>query len=92
MKRRKLHLHIFGLVQGVSFRYVAREQARALGVTGWVRNRPDGSVELVAVGEEQALAALLEWARRGPLGARVDRIEQSASETEEEFERFTISE
>ena len=66
-----------GLVQGVYYRDTCRRKAAAHGVAGWVRNRPDGSVEAVFEGEPPAVAALVEWARRGPAKARVSRLDVS---------------
>jgi len=68
------HLLIHGRVQGVWFRESMRSEAERLGVTGWVRNAPDGSVEAVVQGQEPAVDALIAWARIGPPQARVDRI------------------
>jgi acylphosphatase len=62
-------------VQGVGFRYFLVDSARPLGLQGWVRNRPDGAVELVAEGERAKLELLLQAARRGPRHARIDRVE-----------------
>lgn len=73
------HLHIFGQVQGVGFRYHFSEQAQWLGITGWVRNRLGGSVEAMIEGTPEAVEALLAWARRGPAAARVERVEVSAA-------------
>ena len=67
-------LVITGLVQGVWYRESLRETAKGLGVTGWVRNRSDGSVEAVIQGEPDAIDALIEWARRGPPQARVANV------------------
>ena len=75
-----LHLQILGRVQGVWFRESMRREAERLGVTGWVRNRPDGSVEAVAQGPAAAVDALVEWARTGPPQARVERIVQTETE------------
>lgn len=75
-----LHLQITGRVQGVWFRESMRREAERLGVVGWVRNRPDGSVEAVAQGAPEAVDALVEWARIGPPQARVERIIQTETE------------
>lgn len=71
-----LHLQIEGRVQGVWFRESMRREAERLGVTGWVRNAADGSVEAVVQGADEAVDALIEWARTGPPLARVDRVTQ----------------
>jgi acylphosphatase len=68
-------LRIQGRVQGVWFRESMRAEAERLGVTGWVRNAPDGSVEAVVQGQEPAVDALIAWARIGPPQARVDHID-----------------
>ena len=65
---------ISGSVQGVGFRFFAERAAREAGVTGWVRNRPDGTVETVAEGEQGAVARYLERLRSGPAGCRVTRF------------------
>ena len=74
-------LRIRGHVQGVGFRWALCEQARALGLAGWVRNRPDGSFEALIRGPMEAVTALADWARRGPPGARVTAVEMHAAET-----------
>jgi acylphosphatase len=61
-------------VQGVFYRAHTEEMARQLGVTGWVRNMPDGSVELLACGEADQLAALRQWCQQGPTAAQVDEV------------------
>jgi acylphosphatase len=66
---------VHGLVQGVFFRDSCRREAEHLGVTGWVRNADDGSVEAHVEGPLDAVAALVDWAHEGPRRARVDRVE-----------------
>ena len=70
-----IHLKIAGHVQGVGFRYGMCNEARRLGLPGWVRNCRDGSVEAVAEGDDQALQCLVEWAQHGPAGAQVETVE-----------------
>lgn len=68
-------IRVKGRVQGVGYRDALRAEAQRLGVTGWVRNRADGSVEALLQGEASAVAALITWARRGPSLARVTSLE-----------------
>ncbi len=70
----RVHLYVSGCVQGVFFRARTRERAQALGLTGWVRNLPDGRVEIASEGEDDALASLVAWARVGPPAARVSDV------------------
>ena len=74
------HLSIHGYVQGVSFRYHFREQAQRLGISGWVRNLSDGSVEAMIAGSPASVEAMISWARVGPAAAQVERVEVSAAE------------
>jgi len=67
-------LLISGVVQGVGFRYSMMAQARRLGITGWVRNRRDGSVEAMIAGDAAQIEAMLAWSRTGPAGAVVDTV------------------
>ncbi len=73
--RKRLQAVIHGHVQGVSFRYYARQRARALGLVGWVRNRDDGTVEVVAEGQENDLRRFVSWLHAGPSLAHVTRVE-----------------
>jgi acylphosphatase len=71
----RAHVLIRGRVQGVFFRAQARERALALGVAGWIRNNPDGSVEAVFEGPQEQVQSLLRWCARGPAGAVVEAVE-----------------
>lgn len=74
------HLLIHGRVQGVAYRASAAAEARRLGLDGWVRNRADGSVEVVVAGPEAAVASFIQWAHDGPPHARVTRVEVAPAE------------
>jgi acylphosphatase len=75
-------LRIHGRVQGVFYRAWSADVGRALGLRGWVRNRADGTVEMLVAGEEEAVRRLIESCRAGPPAARVERID--VEETREE--------
>ncbi|MDK2383621.1 MAG: acylphosphatase, partial [Candidatus Korarchaeota archaeon] len=81
---------IYGRVQGVFFRSTMRDVARELGVRGWVRNLPDGSVEAVVEGEREKVEKIVEWAHQGPPLARVQRVEVRWEDYREEFDDFRI--
>jgi acylphosphatase len=66
---------VHGLVQGVFFRDSCRREAQRAGVAGWVRNRPDGTVEALFEGPEDAVRRMLDWVRHGPPYAQVERVE-----------------
>jgi acylphosphatase len=90
MAQKRILLTIRGRVQGVYFRAAAQREARRLGVTGWVRNRPDGSVELCAEGDEDAIKDLSSWAGHGPSAARVDHVDVRWRSYTGEFPEFQI--
>ncbi|HEY1372697.1 MAG TPA: acylphosphatase [Candidatus Binatia bacterium] len=87
----RVHLRIYGQVQGVFFRASTDSEARRLGLTGWVRNCPDGSVEVIAEGPKGKLEDLAAWCRRGPARAKVDRVEAEWSAASGEFSGFRTS-
>jgi len=70
----RAHVVVRGRVQGVWFRGAMQDEARRLGVSGWVRNRPDGSVEAELEGPREAVDGVIAWAHHGPSGARVADI------------------
>lgn len=86
----RLEARVVGRVQGVGYRFFARRQASLLGLRGHVRNAPDGSVEIVAVGERPALERFVTELERGPLGAYVERVETYWSEGDDALGGFEI--
>ena len=86
----RLHIIVHGTVQGVFFRANTEEQARRLGLNGWVRNRSDGSVEVMAEGNRDALEKLLDWCSHGPADASIEKIEKEWLEASDEFSEFSI--
>lgn len=88
MKRVKVK--IFGSVQGIFFRANTKDLAYKLGVKGWVRNAPEGSVEVLFEGEDQAVDKIVNWCRKGPIGARVERVETKEEKYKGEFQKFSI--
>ena len=72
------HVVIYGFVQGIGFRFAVQRTASLRAVSGWVRNRPDGAVEAVFEGEPADVDALVDFCRRGPRGADVERVEVEA--------------
>ena len=85
-----LHAIVHGRVQGVNFRYYTRLQAQALGVTGWVMNRPDGTVEVTAEGPRPALDQLLAFLEHGPSHAEVTRVDAEWRPPGRRFSEFRI--
>jgi acylphosphatase len=79
-----------GRVQGVGYRYFVQSEAQTLGVTGWVRNNPDGAVEVLAAGSAEQLAALHGRLRSGPRAARVDQVDVEPAEAPPKLKSFRI--
>jgi acylphosphatase len=86
----RVHLFIDGLVQGVFFRSTTRSVAKKYGIKGWVKNLPDGRVEVVAEGEEENIQKLIEFCKRGPPGAIVMDVQIIWEEYKGEFDDFEI--
>ncbi len=87
---KRIHVIIAGNVQGVFYRASMQREAKALGVTGWVRNLPDGRVEAIIEGNDSQLSALTEWCRQGPSRAIVEKVELREEPYQGEFHDFTI--
>ncbi len=88
---KRLHLDIRGRVHGVGYRMYAQDEAGRLGLTGWVRNRYDGSVEAVAEGDESMLLEFEKWCHRGPPSAHVTSVEAAYSKPTSEFDSFSVT-
>jgi acylphosphatase len=86
----RVRLKIEGRVQGVFFRASTMEEAIRLGLKGWVRNCPDGSVEAVAEGARRKIDDLINWCRHGPPGARVHNVALEWENFQDEFADFRI--
>ncbi len=91
MERKRIHIFVSGFVQGVFFRAETREKAKELSLFGWVKNLPDGRVEILAEGEKEKLEKLIEWARKGPPAAQVDNVDIKWEDYKKEFEDFKIN-
>ncbi len=91
MALKQAHLTVRGRVQGVFFRASAQREAKRLGLTGWVRNRPDGAVEMCVEGEEEELKEIIAWANRGPSAARVEKVDVRWRSYVGEFSEFKIT-
>ena len=90
MVKARVHVFVSGNVQGVFFRQKTKQQAESFGVTGWVRNLPDGRVEAVFEGEEEAVKALVEYCHHGPSYATVTNIDASWEDYRGEFSDFKM--
>lgn len=90
MNNTRMRLIIEGRVQGVWFRESTRREAASLGLTGWVKNRPDGAVEVLIEGPEQDVNRLVSWCRKGPPAARVTGISKEQETWQGEFDSFDI--
>jgi acylphosphatase len=86
----RLHARVSGVVQGVYFRSTTETRAEQLGVTGWVRNEWDGSVEVVAEGPRAALQELMAFLRQGPPSAKVTQVRADWSPASGEFRFFEV--
>jgi len=92
MALKRVHLIIRGRVTGVYFRAATQREAKRLGVTGWVKNRNDGAVEIMAEGEEDTIKDIVAWSHHGPTAARVDHVDVRWRGFTGEFADFRIVE
>lgn len=86
----RVHVFISGIVQGVFFRSSTKDRAEELGITGWVRNLPDGRVEAVFEGDKENVEKMVEWCRNGPEYARVTGVEVIPEPYKGEFSGFLL--
>ena len=91
MSLKRVELLISGMVQGVGFRYFAYQKGQRLGLTGWVRNLPDGRVQVLAEGEESVLEEFIAELKAGPNFSRVQDIEINWSEPTGQFSSFEVT-
>jgi acylphosphatase len=89
-ENRRVRLIIRGRVQGVNFRWYARNRAQSLGLAGWIRNRPDGSVETVVQGPADAVTRFIEWTHQGPSLAQVEAVDSRDEEPDASLQTFGI--
>ena len=91
MEKRRVHVWIAGRVQGVYFRAYARDAGRSIGVSGWVRNLPDGRVEAVFEGDEERAKKMIEWCYNGSPLSRVEAVDIHEESYTGEFDTFQIA-
>jgi acylphosphatase len=91
MTKVRAHVFISGWVQGIFFRQNTKQKAESHGVTGWVRNLPDGRVEAVFEGEEEDVKALVDFCRKGPRGAVITNVDVTFERFAGEFRNFKVT-
>lgn len=87
---KEVEILVSGMVQGVFFRVTTQQKARELDVTGWVRNEPDGSVKILAQGEENSLQKLIDWCKTGSPFTKIDNVNIKRKKKRETFKNFEI--
>jgi acylphosphatase len=90
MEKVRVHTFVSGRVQGVFFRHYTSEEARKLGLKGWVRNLMDGRVEAVFEGDKEKVEKMVEWLKKGPPLAKVEKLDVKWEDFKGEFEDFEI--
>ncbi len=89
-QKARAHIFIEGRVQGVFFRENTRQKADELGIFGWVRNLPDGRVEIVFEGKKQKIEETIKWLKQGPKFAKVEKVNTKWEKPKDEFQNFEI--
>lgn len=91
-KKEKVRVHalISGKVQGVFFRGSAKEKAEKLGISGWIKNLRDGRVEAIFEGDKENINKMIEWAKKGPIGAKIEDFNLSWEDYKGDFSEFSI--
>ncbi len=89
--KKRYRIVIHGKVQGVMFRHNAAKIAEKANVNGWVRNNSDGTVEMLLEGEDDAVEKVVNWCRKGTIGAKVDKVVLKEEDFRDEFEGFYIT-
>ena len=87
---RRVHLIVYGRVQGVFFRHNTKKIADKLNLKGWVRNNPGNSVEILVEGNDDATDKFLNWCRKGPLGSKVEKVDIEEKGFKKEFINFSV--
>ena len=87
---KRVHILISGDVQGIGFRFSTIQVARDLKLTGWVRNNPESTVEIIAEGEEESLENLIAWAKEGPKPAKVANVKIDWQKPTGDFDSFDV--
>jgi len=87
---KRINVIIYGRVQGILFRYNTKRLAEKLNLSGWVRNNSDGTVEAVFEGKDESVDKITKWCYKGPIGAKVEKIEKKEEKFMNEFNNFTI--
>jgi len=88
--KKRIEVKIYGIVQGVGFRFYAQFRALELGIKGYVKNNPDGSVTFVGEGDEEDLKKMIEYLKKGPTGAVVQKVDVVWKDSKNEFKDFRI--
>ncbi len=90
MRNARLHIFVEGIVQGVFFRASTKEESCKLGLTGWVKNCPNGHVEAIFEGDKDKIEQAIEWCKKGPPGAVVRNVETVWEQATGDYDSFTI--